>query len=85
MVPLSMIERLRVNNLKLRILAKPLNKLLDKYEMLDAKFFSKSHQVSENEIKDCVCRLIPVYQQKLQGLVYSNLHISQNINRLAGI
>ena len=81
MVPLSMIERLRVNNLKLRILAK----LLDKYEMLDAKFFSESHQVSENEIKDCVCHLIPVYQQKLQGLVYSNLHISQNINRLAGI
>ncbi|XP_065072071.1 uncharacterized protein LOC135696565 isoform X2 [Rhopilema esculentum] len=82
-VPLSMIERLRVNNLKLRILAKPLNKLLNKYEMLDAKFFSESHQVSENEIRDCVCRLIPVYQQKLQGLVYSNLHISQNINRLA--
>ena len=49
--PVLLPTLIRVSTLKIRVLAKPISRLLDRYEILDRKLSSESHKVSETEVK----------------------------------
>eukprot|EP00794_Sanderia_malayensis_P004101 gene4101-4657_t len=71
-----------IKTISLCCIAKPVPKLVERFVKLNNDLLAESLHSIEDEVDELSFKILSVYQQRVEALFYSNLHISHNIGKL---